>query len=58
MYEIAFGMGFMMSYEGIEEVYHKKGVILDSRPVHSAIAHNDAIIDAQRKNRKCPFMPW
>jgi uncharacterized protein YecE (DUF72 family) len=29
-------------------------VILDSRPVHSAIAHNDAIIDAQRKKPKVP----
>lgn len=41
-----------MSYEEIEEVYHKKGVILDSRPVHSAIPHNQAIIDAQRKKPK------
>lgn len=32
MYEIAFGMVFMMSYEEIEEVYHKKGVILICRP--------------------------
>ena len=29
-------------------------VILDSRPVHSAIAHNEAIIDAQRKKPKVP----
>ena len=54
MYEIAFGMGFMMGYEEIEQVYHKKGVILDSRPVHSAIAHNEAIIDAQHKKPKVP----
>lgn len=54
MYEIAFGMVFMMSYEEIEEVYHKKGVILDSRPVHAAVPHNEAIIDAQRKKPKVP----
>lgn len=54
MYEIAFGMVFMMSYEEIEEVYHKKGVILDSRPVHSAVARNPAMIDAQRKKPKLP----
>ncbi|WP_437888890.1 DUF72 domain-containing protein [Phytobacter sp. V91] len=29
-------------------------VILDSRPVHSAVAHNQAIIDAQRKKPKVP----
>jgi uncharacterized protein YecE (DUF72 family) len=29
-------------------------VILDSRPVHSAIPHNEAIIDAQRKKPKVP----
>lgn len=29
-------------------------VILDSRPVHSAVAHNEAIIDAQRKKPKVP----
>lgn len=54
MYEIAFGMVFMMSYEEIEEVYHKKGVILDSRPIHSAIPHSEAVIDAQRKKPKLP----
>lgn len=35
-------------------MYHKKGVILDSRPVHSAIPHNEAIVDAQRKKPKVP----
>lgn len=54
MYEIAFGMVFMMSYEEIEEVYHKKGVILDSRPVHSAKPHSEAVRDAQRKK---PIVP-
>ena len=49
MYEIAFGMVFMMGYEEIEQVYHKKGVILDSRRVHSAIPHSEAVVDAQRK---------
>lgn len=29
-------------------------VILDSRPVHSAIPHNEAIVDAQRKKPKVP----
>ena len=29
-------------------------VILDSRPVHSAIPHSEAIIDAQRKKPKVP----
>lgn len=52
MYEIAFGMVFMMGYEEIEQVYHKKGVILDSRPVHSAIPHSEAVVDAQRKKPK------
>lgn len=35
-------------------MYHKKGVILDSRPVHSAIPHSEAIVDAQRKKPKVP----
>ncbi|CAM3573025.1 DUF72 domain-containing protein [Klebsiella variicola] len=54
MYEMAFGMGFMMSYEEIVEVYHKKGVTLDSRPVHSAAATSPAMIDAQKKKPKVP----
>lgn len=54
MYEIAFGMVFMMSYKEIEEVYHKKGVILDSRPVHSAVARSPAMIEAQKKKPKVP----
>lgn len=54
MYEIAFGMVFMMSYEEIEEVYHKKGVILDSRPVHHAAPHTAAVRDAQQKKPKLP----
>ena len=29
-------------------------VILDSRPVHSAIPHNEAIVEAQRKKPKVP----
>ncbi len=29
-------------------------VILDSRPVHAAIPHNEAIIEAQRKKPKVP----
>lgn len=29
-------------------------VILDSRPVHSAIPHSEAIVDAQRKKPKVP----
>jgi Uncharacterized conserved protein len=29
-------------------------VILDSRPVHSAVPHSEAIIDAQRKKPKVP----
>lgn len=36
---------------------HERGVnrvILDSRPVHSAIPHSEAIIDAQRKKPKVP----
>lgn len=36
---------------------HERGVnrvILDSRPVHAAIARNDAVIDAQRKKPKVP----
>lgn len=36
---------------------HERGVnrvILDSRPVHSAIPHNEAIIEAQRKKPKVP----
>ena len=36
---------------------HERGVnrvILDSRPVHSAIAHSEAIVDAQRKKPKLP----
>ncbi|MEH0884744.1 DUF72 domain-containing protein [Enterobacter sp. UNJFSC 003] len=36
---------------------HERGVnrvILDSRPVHSAIPHSEAIIDAQRKKPKLP----
>lgn len=36
---------------------HARGVnrvILDSRPVHSAIPHNEAIIDAQRKKPRVP----
>lgn len=36
---------------------HERGVnrvILDSRPVHSAKPHNEAIIDAQRKKPKVP----
>ncbi|MNP30925.1 hypothetical protein D3C76_1240230 [compost metagenome] len=36
---------------------HERGVnrvILDSRPVHSAVAHSEAIIDAQRKKPKVP----
>ncbi len=44
----------MMSYEEIEPVYHKKGVILDSRPVHSAAATSPAMIDAQQKKPKVP----
>lgn len=44
----------MMSYEEIEEVYHKKGVILDSRPVHSAKPHSEAIREAQRKKPRVP----
>lgn len=35
-------------------MYHKKGVILDSRPVHSAIPHSEAVVDAQRKKPKVP----
>lgn len=44
----------MISDEEIEEVYHKKGVILDSRPVHSAVAASPAMIDAQKKKPKVP----
>lgn len=44
----------MMGYEEIEQVYHKKGVILDSRPVHSAAATSPAMIDAQKKKPKVP----
>lgn len=36
---------------------HQRGVnrvILDSRPVHAAVPHNEAIIDAQRKKPKVP----
>lgn len=36
---------------------HERGVnrvILDSRPVHAAVPHNEAIIDAQRKKPKVP----
>ncbi|MDU4663672.1 MAG: DUF72 domain-containing protein, partial [Enterobacter hormaechei] len=29
-------------------------VILDSRPVHSAIPHSEAVVDAQRKKPKVP----
>ena len=29
-------------------------VILDSRPVHSAVPHSEAVIDAQRKKPKVP----
>ena len=35
-------------------MYHKIGLILDSRPVHSAVAHNAAVIEAQRKKPKVP----
>ncbi len=44
----------MMGYEEIEQVYHKKGLILDSRPVHSAVARSPAMLDAQRKKPKVP----
>ncbi|MBV8875354.1 MAG: DUF72 domain-containing protein [Metakosakonia sp.] len=36
---------------------HQRGVnrvILDSRPIHSAIPHSEAVIDAQRKKPKLP----
>jgi uncharacterized protein YecE (DUF72 family) len=36
---------------------HERGVnrvILDSRPVHSAVPHSEAIIDAQRKKPRVP----
>lgn len=36
---------------------HERGVnrtVLDSRPVHAAVPHNEAIIDAQRKKPKVP----
>ncbi|MCE6965019.1 DUF72 domain-containing protein [Enterobacter sp. MW07] len=36
---------------------HERGVnrvILDSRPVHSAVPHSEAVIDAQRKKPKVP----
>lgn len=36
---------------------HQRGVnrvILDSRPVHAAVAHSEAVIDAQRKKPKLP----
>ncbi|XNM65099.1 DUF72 domain-containing protein [Escherichia coli] len=36
---------------------HQRGVnrvILDSRPVHAAIARNEAVMDAQRKKPKVP----
>ncbi len=39
---------------------HKRSVnrvILDSRPVHNAIPHSEAVVDAQRKNRKYRFTP-
>lgn len=43
-----------MGYEEIEKVYHKKGVILDSRPLHHAKPHSPAIRDAQQKKPKLP----
>lgn len=44
----------MMSYEEIEQVYHKKGVTLDSRPVHHAAPNSAAVRDAQQKKPKLP----
>ena len=35
-------------------MYHKNGLTLDSRPVHAAIPHTEAIRDAQRKKPKVP----
>lgn len=43
--------------KALNQGLHARGVnrvILDSRPVHSAIAHSEAVIEAQRKKPKVP----
>ncbi len=39
----------------IAKVYHKEGIILDSRPVHSSTSVTEAVLEAKRKKPVLPL---